>query len=183
MKRGYWRLSCRGGLFVFLPAAILSFTSRLPCVYPYLTGKLVRFRQGCSSVSHGTVRKWCYNGVMRWVRMEGRARMRLTTIPIHQILSLAQQFCKERPSRKKKFGRPLTYPEYPILTPFCPKASLQTFLQANLKFCKGRIRQHPLPFHLALIGSRTWSKKGLRSFWGGAQKRGLYEWGKGMFWW
>jgi hypothetical protein len=53
--------------------------------------------------------------------MEGRARMRLTTIPIHQILSLAQQFCKERPSRKKNFGRPLTYPEYLILTLFALK--------------------------------------------------------------
>jgi hypothetical protein len=53
--------------------------------------------------------------------MEGRVRMRLTTIPIHQILSLAQQFCKERPSRKKKFGRPLTYPEYLILTLFALK--------------------------------------------------------------
>jgi hypothetical protein len=47
--------------------------------------------------------------------------MRLTTIPIHQILSLAQQFCKERPSRKKKFGRPLIYPEYLILTLFALK--------------------------------------------------------------
>jgi hypothetical protein len=53
--------------------------------------------------------------------MKGRARMRLTTIPIHQILSLAQQFCKERPSRKKKFGRPLIYPEYLILTLFALK--------------------------------------------------------------
>jgi hypothetical protein len=53
--------------------------------------------------------------------MEGRARMRLTTMPIHHILSLAQQFCKERPPRKKKFGRPLTYPEYLILTLFALK--------------------------------------------------------------
>jgi hypothetical protein len=36
-------------------------------------------------------------------------------------LFLAQQFCKERPSRKKKFGRPLTYPEYLILTLFALK--------------------------------------------------------------
>ena len=66
--------------------------------------------------------------------------------------------------KEEEIWTPFDLPRISHLDPFCPKASLQTFLQANLKFCKGRIRQHPLPFHLALIGSRRWSKKGLRSF-------------------
>jgi hypothetical protein len=67
--------------------------------------------------------------------MEGRARMRLTTIPIHQILSLAQQFCKERPSRKKKFGRPLIYPEYLILTLFALNKFTDFLANDELQHC------------------------------------------------
>jgi len=54
---------------------------------------------------------------------EGKKRkdVSLTTIPILGISALAKQFCKERNSRKKKIGRPLTYPEYLVLTLFAMK--------------------------------------------------------------
>ena len=48
--------------------------------------------------------------------MRKRNSVNLTTIPISHIFFLAKQFCKERPSRKPKRGRPLSYPEHLILT-------------------------------------------------------------------
>jgi len=48
--------------------------------------------------------------------MRKRTGLNLTTIPINHIFYLAKLFCKERPSRKQKRGRPLTYPEHLILT-------------------------------------------------------------------
>jgi len=91
--------------------------------------------------------------------MEGRARMRLTTIPIHQTFSSLNNSAKRDLQGRKKFGRPFDLPRISHLDPFRPKASLQTFLQANPKFCKGRIRQHPMPFHLALLGQEDRARK------------------------
>jgi hypothetical protein len=50
------------------------------------------------------VRKWCYNGVMRRGRMEGRARMRLTTIPIHQTFSSLNNSAKRDLQGRKNLG-------------------------------------------------------------------------------
>ena len=60
---------------------------------------------------------------------------------------------------EEKIWAPFDLPRISHLDPFRPKASLQTFLQANPKFCKGRIRQHPMPFHLALSGQEDRARK------------------------
>jgi hypothetical protein len=59
--------------------------------------------------------------VCKVMKMRKRTGKSLTTIPINHILSLAKLFCKERPSRKPKKGRPFTYPEFLILTLFAIK--------------------------------------------------------------
>jgi hypothetical protein len=120
------------------------------------------------------VRKWCYNGVMRRGRMEGRARMRLTTIPIHQILSLAQQFCKERPSRKKKFGRPLIYPEYLILTLFALKQVYRLSYRQIPSFVRDELGNIPCLSTLHYRVKKIEQER-FEEFLRWLSKRGLYE--------